>query len=354
MFKCTRFRGIDDVVLLVVDYSVQCHQDEHATFTVVAIVFLIVYIVGIPFIMFMLLWWHRKHLHDVNSKKHLMVKNALGGLYLQYEPKYWWFELMMLLNKTIMCGGLVILSPGSPSQVLCGVLFMLFHLLVVLKLSPFENDSEDVSSVAASLGLTLIYIGALMKMLEAVYKNMNGGESEQDDRVNMSYIGVALDTLPLVCVGVVVGIVIVLDCGVYACCCKKKGKKKGKGKTEKIRKKKKKKFQHKEMKTSVEDSNAQQPKSSIGVKLRRAINRIPEYKNTIAVEEQHTATSELHQRKAINTKRKLAKGRLVSRLKKQRSVNGKTGGKDRSKVVPVTAVMTEVGKISEGAGNVQL
>jgi len=70
----------------------------------------------------------------------------------------------------------------------------------------------------------------------------------------------------LVCVGVVVGIVIVLDCGVYACCCKKKGKKKGKGKTEKIRKKKKKKFQHKEMKTSdVEDSNAPQPKTS-GVK----------------------------------------------------------------------------------------
>ena len=97
--------------------------------------------------------------------------------------------------------------------------------------------------------------------------------------------------------------------------------------------------------------------NGIRVKLRRAINRIPEYKNTIAVEEQHTATSEL-QRKAINTKRKLAKGRLVSRLKKQRSVNGKTGGKDRSKVVPVTvtvtAVMTEVGKIPEGAGNVRL
>jgi hypothetical protein len=232
MFKCTRFRGIDDVVLLVADYSVQCHQDEHATFTVVAIVFLIVYIVGIPCVMFLLLWWHRKHLHDVTSTKHVMVKNALGGLYLQYEPKYWWFELVILLNKTIMCGGLVILSPGSPSQVLCGVLFMMFHLLVVLKLSPFEHDSEDVSSVAASLGLTLIYIGALMKMLEDVYKTLNG--AEQDDRVNMSYIGVALDTLPLVCVGVVVGIVVVMDCGVYACCCeKKKGKGKGKGKKEK-------------------------------------------------------------------------------------------------------------------------
>ena len=175
---------------------------------------------------------------------------------------------MILLNKTIMCGGLVILSPGSPSQVLCGVLFMMFHLLVVLKLSPFENDSEDVSSVAASLGLTLIYIGALMKMLEDVYKTLNG--AEQDDRVNMSYIGVALDTLPLVCVGVVVGIVVVMDCGVYACCCKKKGKEKERGKKKEKEKGKRQKKQKKnnnnqpkEMKMSdVEETNAQKSKTS--------------------------------------------------------------------------------------------
>ena len=178
---------------------------------------------------------------------------------------------MMLLNKTIMCGGLVILSPGSPSQVLCGVLFMLFHLLVVLKLSPFENDSEDVSSVAASLGLTLIYIGALMKMLEDMYTKMNGeGVGEQDDRVNMSYVGVALDTLPWVCVGVVVGIVVVMDCGVYACCCKKKGKEKERGKKKEKEKGKRQKKQrknnnnqHKEMKMSdVEETNAQKSKTS--------------------------------------------------------------------------------------------
>ena len=176
---------------------------------------------------------------------------------------------MILLNKTIMCGGLVILSPGSPSQVLCGVLFMLFHLLIVLKLSPFENDSEDVSSVAASLGLTLIYIGALMKMLEDVYKKMNGEGIEQDDTVNMSYIGVALDTLPLVCVGVVIGIIIMMDCGVYACCCKKKGKKKEKGKKEKERKKKQ--NQHKEIQMSdVEESSAAgQSKTTAGVKNKK-------------------------------------------------------------------------------------
>ena len=60
-----------------------------------------------------------------------------------------------------MCGGLVVLSPGSPSQVLCAVLIMLFHMLVVLRASPFLRDSEDVSSFISSLGLTLMYLGAL-------------------------------------------------------------------------------------------------------------------------------------------------------------------------------------------------
>ena len=151
---------------------------------------------------------------------------------------------------------------------------MMFHLLVVLKLSPFEHDSEDVSSVAASLGLTLIYIGALMKMLEDVYKTLNGTGAgvAQDDRVNMSYIGVALDTLPLVCVGVVVGIVVVMDCGVYACCCEKKEKEKERGKKKEKRKKQKEQKknnnnQHKELKMSdVEETNAQQSKTSVGVK----------------------------------------------------------------------------------------
>ena len=222
VFKCQSFPGIDGLSLLVADYSIHCHQGIHATFTVVAIVFLILYIVGVPLTMFLLLWRNKQHLHNVESGKHLLVKNALGDLYMQYEPEYWWFELVVMLNKTIMCGGLVVLSPGSPSQVFFGVLFMMFHLLVVLKLSPFLHDSEDVSSVAASLGLTLIYIGALMQMFQTTFENME----DEDEGVgkyneqNLSYIGIFLDVLPLLCIGSVIVIIVVMDCGVYTRCCK--------------------------------------------------------------------------------------------------------------------------------------
>ena len=79
----------------------------------------------------------------------------------------------------------------------------------MLKLSPYLEDHEDVSSFVASLGLTLLYMGALMKMLE----DMDGFDEKYSEN-NLSYIGVVLNVLPVLCVSFVVGIMIV-DC--FAC-----------------------------------------------------------------------------------------------------------------------------------------
>jgi hypothetical protein len=199
MFRCQTFDGIEDKLLLVQDFSINCYYGEHVTFSFVAWIFLLLYVLGIPFMIFFLLWSNKKYLHDIESKKHRMVKNSLGGLYLQYEPDYWWFELVILVNKTIMCGGLVLFSPGTPSQVLFAVIIMLFHLLLTLKTAPYQNQSEDWSSVASALGLTLIYIGALVKKLEA----------------DLTYVDTMLNVLPVICTLILVGIIILFDFGLY-------------------------------------------------------------------------------------------------------------------------------------------
>ena len=62
-------------------------------YLIVASAFLGLYIIGIPCIMFLMLWRNRKHLHVKEggevTKEHLAIKAKLGGLYLQYEPRYW-------------------------------------------------------------------------------------------------------------------------------------------------------------------------------------------------------------------------------------------------------------------------
>ena len=61
------------------------------------------------------------------------------------------FEIFLLMNKTMMCGGLVMAAPGTPLQVLIATLIMLCHLLVVLKLAPYESSGEDSSSFLSSI-----------------------------------------------------------------------------------------------------------------------------------------------------------------------------------------------------------
>ena len=109
---------------------------------------------------------------------------------------------MILLNKTLMCGGLVVLAPGSPLQVLFAILIMNFHLLFVMKLAPYVKDSEDWSAFFSTLGLCLLSLGAYSMMLEM--------EPEQ-----RTIIDLVTTVLPLVCISVVLCIMIFIDAGLW-------------------------------------------------------------------------------------------------------------------------------------------
>ena len=99
-----------------------------------------VYIVGLPLGMFLVLYKNRKHLFDVASKEHERVKASFGGLYLQYEEEYWWFEMVVVLEKMIMTGAMCVIAPGSSLQLLVAVLVTLIYMLVVLKTAPASTQ----------------------------------------------------------------------------------------------------------------------------------------------------------------------------------------------------------------------
>merc|ERR1711865_627325 len=218
IFKCKTIEGIPGS-LLVEDYDQRCYEGEHFTFMIVGGIFLCLYVLGIPLIMFLLLWHNKKHLHDETSPKHHIIKNALGGMYEQYEPSYWWFEIFLLMNKTMMCGGLVMAAPGTPLQVLIATLIMLCHLLVVLKLAPYDSDGEDTGSFLSSLTLTLTTIGAIVLMTD-------GNADGSNKTFNSDGLAYILITISVLCIASQIGITIFVDCGVWENrCAKDKGKK---------------------------------------------------------------------------------------------------------------------------------
>ena len=160
MFRCKDIPGVMDGSVLVADFSLRCGQGEHAMFQMLGIVFLCVYVLGIPAGIFIVLKKNRKHLYDEKSALHNEVVYKLGGLYSQYEEKYYWFELVIMFHKMIMTGAMCLIGAGTAAQPMIATLIQLFFLLLVLKLAPYEEDSDDWASFATSLTLALTLFAA--------------------------------------------------------------------------------------------------------------------------------------------------------------------------------------------------
>ena len=62
------------------------------------------YVFGLPILILTVLWKNRKHLHNLDSPKHETIKYELGGLYVQYEEAYFFFEVIVILYKMLMTG----------------------------------------------------------------------------------------------------------------------------------------------------------------------------------------------------------------------------------------------------------
>ena len=88
-FRCREFPGV--LAVLASDFSVECHTGRHALFEALSVLFMVLYVFGMPFGAFLSLWYHRKHLNDPASPRHDMVKFMFGALFEQFEPAFWWF-----------------------------------------------------------------------------------------------------------------------------------------------------------------------------------------------------------------------------------------------------------------------
>ena len=136
LLKCEEVQGIPGKQFLEADWSVECFVGEHATMAGVGALGFVLYIVGIPVAMVLVLLRVRNALHDPAHPNHLHVMYTFGGLYAQYEPKFWWFEFAIMIHKTLLTGAVCLIGRQSIVQPLAATLFQLIFLLLVLKLSP--------------------------------------------------------------------------------------------------------------------------------------------------------------------------------------------------------------------------
>jgi hypothetical protein len=91
--------------------------------------------------------------------------NVFGALYDAYEPRYWWFEAIIMMQKAMLTGGLVLVAPGSSAQVLVGLIIASGFLIVLMQTKPYEETEEDILQTIATVSTcATLLIGFTLKV----------------------------------------------------------------------------------------------------------------------------------------------------------------------------------------------
>eukprot|EP00946_MAST-07B_sp_MAST-7B-sp1_P003800 g3800.t1 len=130
-----------------------------------------VYILGIPVASVILLWHQRKFIVDpvyAASKAGKSVRNTYGSLYTSYDRDHWYFESVEMIKKMTLAGGLVLVAPGSSVQIMVGILVALGFLVTVLKVNPYEDDTDNNLQIFATLQIVLTLLAGLALKTDTV------------------------------------------------------------------------------------------------------------------------------------------------------------------------------------------
>ena len=104
MLRCKTIDGISDGQVLVADWSVRCGQGEHVMYSALAFVFMGVYILGIPLTMLILLRRNRAALYDESHPNHENVYVVfINLLFLYFSIIHYYFNIVFICSNVCMC-----------------------------------------------------------------------------------------------------------------------------------------------------------------------------------------------------------------------------------------------------------
>ena len=102
---------------LLPDLSIECWTDEHRAITNVAWIFVAVWPIGVPvFYTLVLLTTSRA----IREKRNTHLSRATAILHQEYEPAYWFWEPVFLLQRLLICGFFGFVS-NSSIRLLCAI-----------------------------------------------------------------------------------------------------------------------------------------------------------------------------------------------------------------------------------------
>ena len=74
------------------------------------------------------------------------------------EPQYWYWEMVEMLRKMLLIGGVLVLQRSPSVQALFGILVTFAYIVVLANLKPFEEDATDFIAQIGSVTMCVILL----------------------------------------------------------------------------------------------------------------------------------------------------------------------------------------------------
>ena len=198
---------------LTADYSVKCFESAWNDTAALAYPCIVFFVVGIPAVQFFALCWNRKYLDESTCvdlqahRRHIRVKRKYGSIFDAYTPQYYYFDLIDLLRRLLLTGGLVVAgSDQAVAQLLLGMLISALWLFAILYLRPYKSSWDTLlSSVLALVVMLALACGMALKLYQVTLEG-------SDDYQRSLFGAVMTTTVILTLVGGTVAIVLSFDC----------------------------------------------------------------------------------------------------------------------------------------------
>eukprot|EP00466_Bigelowiella_natans_P018841 jgi/Bigna1/143428/aug1.78_g18136 len=164
LFNCEELDSSSkESTVLVADMSQRCYGNPHLYYMLLlGLPMMVLYVIGFPLSCCYYLWKHRGDMPgsldvrtDLTVEEKYNIKRNRMSLYLLYhgyKPKYFMFEILIMMRKAFIASFAVFVLSHS-AQANLAVLLIFFSFMVQLKLEPFEDrmcNSVELAGLSTS------------------------------------------------------------------------------------------------------------------------------------------------------------------------------------------------------------
>ena len=153
-FQWLNCRWVGNRAYVIADYATQCYTDEYNSTTVLAILIIVCFSVGVPLLISLYLYKERDHLHSPR------VKARIGWLYSRYRVGCEWWQLHELLRKLFLCSVLMFVSP-DPLRIPCAIVVCIFAIVSLNLYHPHKNNVVFKVAEIAFCATAIQFVGGL-------------------------------------------------------------------------------------------------------------------------------------------------------------------------------------------------